>query len=389
MYLIDDESNGVFMLKTNFYAIIKNCLFICILFCVIVPSAQGKDQDDELFWQRKFLEYLTDFETLFDRTNDNYAVQHFIESYAVRAMLVAFDNYTNDRYDLNYAIRWADRMLSLQGKTLNPGAYSMGYDETGYERPYGWYPADCCCVGLAVLAVATNSQIVGADRDRYINSVKMFVDYAIEEWRNPNGSLPSGWRHGELNHIPEFWIGTSLFSALTWHLYDVTSLEKYKTVAMEACDWLLDFDYKNAEVTPGTSFEDGITTFVLYLGEGLIVNAEHLQDNDNYYPKIKSKLRSLVDLVLDNQRPDGGMDCRVKWWRQKIPAMSLILNWYYRNMEDDDRIQEAAQKILQYTFSDVAELEIQTGIHTQTQTFTFLALAGKCVPGAIFPRPNK
>jgi hypothetical protein len=128
---------------------------------------------------------------------------------------------------------------------------------------------------------------------------------------------------------------------------------------------------------------------VVYLGEGLIVNAEFLEDNQEYYLKIKKKLRSLVDLVLQNQRPDGSMECRVKWWRQKLPAMYLVLDWYYRHMDDDPKISKAAQKILKYTFSEAAEVDIQTGIHTQTTTFTFLALAGKCVPGSVFPKPQK
>ena len=69
--------------------------------------------------------------------------------------------------------------------------------------------------------------------------------------------------------------------------------------------------------------------------------------------------------------------------------MFLVLDWYYRNMEQDAEISKAAQKILEYTFSESAEVEIQTGIHTQTTTFAFLALAGKCVPGSVFPKLKK
>jgi len=368
---------------------VKLVLCISVLACLWARPCSAREIGDELMWQRKFIEYLRTMEQRLDRTDGNYAIQYFIESYAVRAILIAYDQYTNDTYDLNYAVRWTERMLSLQGKTLHPGAYAMGYDDTGYERPLGWYTADCCCIGLAVMSVATNPQIVGAQRDRYINSVKMFVDYVIDDWRNPNGSLPCGWRNGELNPIKEFWIATSLFSALAWHLYDVTKIETYRTVAMEACNWLLEFDYTKSEVTVGTNFKDGITTFVLYLGEGLIVNAEHLRSQDAYYPRIQKKLRSLVDLVLENQRKDGGMDCPVAWWRQKLPALSVVLNWYYHNMEADPRIEQAANKILHYTFTDTAELEILTGLHTQTMTFTFLALAGKCVPEAVFPKPRR
>ena len=69
--------------------------------------------------------------------------------------------------------------------------------------------------------------------------------------------------------------------------------------------------------------------------------------------------------------------------------MFLVLDWYYRNMEQDAKISEAAQKILSYTFSEAAEVEIQTGIHTQTTTFAFLALAGKSVPGSVYPKPKQ
>ena len=364
-------------------------IFMLFGLCLLVQPAAGQDLRADLYWQRKFIEYLRQIEERFDRTDGNYAKQHFIESYAIRGILIAFNKFTNDLYDLNYAIRWSERMLSLQGETLNPGAYSMGYDESGYERPWGWYTADCTCIGLAVLSVAMNPQITGAQQDRYIQSVKMFADYVIDHWRNPNGSIQTGWRDGQLNPIKEFWIATSLFSELTWYLYDVTKIEKYKRVAMEACDWLIDFNYFKAEVTPGTSFEDGITTFIVYLGEGLITNAEHLREDKVRYSKIKQKLRGLVDLVLMNQRQDGGLSCRVLWWRQKVPAIFLTLDWYYRNLQDDIGVSNAALKILQYTFSEAAEVELQTGIHTQTTTFTFLALAGKCAPGSIFPKPSQ
>ena len=126
---------------------LKLAIICFTLISIFVQPLLSSDTSDDLYWQRKFIEYLRKFEIHFDRTDGNYATQHFIESYAVRAMLIAYDNYTNDNYDLNYAIRWTDRMLSAQGKTLHPGEHSMGYDETGYERPLGWYPADCCCIG--------------------------------------------------------------------------------------------------------------------------------------------------------------------------------------------------------------------------------------------------
>ena len=373
----------------HFYQKVILSVFILVSVCIFVGPALSQDKDEELLWQRRCIDYLRKVENQFDRTNGNYAIQYYIESYAIRSMLVVYDNYTNDNYDLNYAVNWVERMLSLQGTVLNPGAYDMGYDGTGYEKPLGWYPADCSCIALAVLAVAKNPQIISGQQERYIYSARLFADYVIENWRNPNGSIQSGWRNSVLNPIQEFWIATSLFSSVAWELYDVTKIEKYKTVALEALDWLLEFDFKHSEVTPGTSFNDGIPTFVFYLGEGLITNAEYLRDNEEYYSKIKKKLKSVIDLVLDNQRADGGLDCSVLWWRQKIPAMYSVLDWYYRNMDQNERVNKAAQNILKYSFSKSAEVELRSGLHTQTTTFTFFSLASKCVPNSVFPKPRK
>ena len=364
-------------------------LFLVIFICTFTQSLFSQDLDEKLIWQKKYMDYLRQIENHFERTDGNYAVQYYIESYAVRSILIAYDNLTNDNYDLNFAINWVERMISLQGKVLNPGAYDMGYDATGYERPLGWYVADCSCIALSVLAAAKNPQVVSGQQDRYIHSAQIFADYVIENWRNENGSIQTGWRNMELNPIQEFWIATSLFSAVAWELYDVTKIEKYKTVAIEALDWLLDFDFKNSEVTPGTHFNDGIPTFVVYLGEGLVTNAQYLQDDAKYLSRIKKKLKSVIDLVLDNQRPDGGLDCKVLWWRQKIPAMYAVLDWYYRNMDQNERVNKAAQKILDYSFSPTAQVELCSGLHTQTTTFTFFMLAEKCVPNSVFAKPLK
>ncbi len=91
----------------------------------------------------------------------------------------------------------------------------------------------------------------------------------------------------------------------------------------------------------------------------MIANAGQLRDDDTCYPRIKAKLRSLVDLVLQEQRPDGGLDYSRKWWRQKTPAIFLILDWVYRNLIGIKLFPQAGSLVLkidQSRFSPVDKI---------------------------------
>ncbi len=96
-----------------------------ILFSTFSVWSQPVDKEDrqtELYWQRQFLHYLHLIESHFDRTNGHFANQHYVESYAIRGIVTAFNHYTNDRNGFSYGLGcWGlimSRLMSTRVRNL-------------------------------------------------------------------------------------------------------------------------------------------------------------------------------------------------------------------------------------------------------------------------------
>ena len=67
--------------------------------------------------------------------------QHFVDSYAVRALAVAYDLTGRERY-WRACKAWSDRMLRYQSGMIPKGAYYMDYHRKPGESTGQWFVAD-------------------------------------------------------------------------------------------------------------------------------------------------------------------------------------------------------------------------------------------------------
>jgi predicted nucleic acid binding AN1-type Zn finger protein len=98
-------------------------------------------------------------------------------------------------------------------------------------------------------------------------------------------------------------------------------------------------------------------------------------------------MNKIIKWLVKHQNKDGAWNCKIVWWRHKIPGLYIILNWYYEYIEKDHKILKSANRVLDYIISKKGVHELQLESHTQSISFTFLALTEKCRPGYIFPKP--
>jgi len=79
--------------------------------------------------------------------------QFFVDSYAVRALAVAYDLTGRERY-FTACRAWSDRMLRHQSGMTPQGAYYMNYHRKPGESTGQWFVADCGSIAMGVLATA-------------------------------------------------------------------------------------------------------------------------------------------------------------------------------------------------------------------------------------------
>jgi hypothetical protein len=160
----------------------------------------------------------------------------FVDSYAVRALCVAYDMTGNRKY-LDACREWSDRMVTNQKQMTPPGAYYMHYNRKPGETNGDWYAADSSSIGMAVLA--TSVRCDGAEQRRLLTSAKNFADLVIKNYVRPNGGVSDGLWHesGEA-----WWCSSGLFGSFLFNLYANTGNERYLKTALGVTGWLNHLD---------------------------------------------------------------------------------------------------------------------------------------------------
>jgi hypothetical protein len=164
-------------------------------------------------------------------------VSFYMNSYAVRALAVAYDLTGKEEY-LTTIKNWSDRMITFQEKMIPKGAYYMNYGRGPFETAGDWYVADCGEISMAVLATAvrcTNPM----EKQRYLKSVEAYANLVLENYIGPNGGVTDGlWRafNGESDFTTGF-LGQVFFT-----LYDETGNKRYLDAALNAVNWLVNLE---------------------------------------------------------------------------------------------------------------------------------------------------
>lgn len=257
--------------------------------------------------------------------------QNFVDSYAVRALAVAYDITGRERY-METCRAWSDRMLQYQSRMIPEGAYYIGYFREPGETTGQWFVADCGSIVMGILATAVRCENE-TDKNRYLNSARSFAELVMKNFIGDAGGVTPGyWNKSD----KEWWCSTALFSAFAFQMYGITGEEKYKKVGIEAVDWLLQFEY---DQTILYSFETGAPTTIFYILEAYAAGLPYLKADSKRQKEVFRRFSQTAEWIIDNQNKDGWWDYDPDNWGVKLNGFPCHLMIYLRHAHDRSRRQ--------------------------------------------------
>lgn len=316
----------------------------------------------------------------------------FVDSYAVRALDVAYDLTGRERY-WRACRSWTDRMVRHQEKMVPAGAYYMNYGRKPGGTQGEWFVADSGSIGMAVLATALRSKDLSR-RERYLNSVKAYLELVMEKFVQPSGGVTDGYWH---KSDKEWWCSTALFAACALQFYGVAGGEKLKTAALAAIDWLLNFEYGDTILY---KFEDGAPTTIFYILEAYSSALPHLEPGSRRQRRIFERFSQTVEWIADRQNRQGGWNYSPDNWGIKLGGLPCHLLIYLRCVPDtaarerkcisrggdivrfEQLVARSAKRALNYFASQPSDPKI----FEQRDAFTLLSAAEALCPGELYQK---
>ena len=287
----------------------------------------------------------------------------FVEGYNERTLLGLYEITGEQRY-LDHVRRWAHKLLDAQDPA--------GFWGTGYKTVY--FADTGSALGLLInfykFATPEERRRIDTALGRYFHLLLIRGDSTGKPFVHPDGSLGVGFSRyvdgkaqGALNKpytIATALTGAEIFAA--W--YYIKGDERYKQMAIKACDWLLDtmvgdtppdpwaqpgqIPYYIDDSNPGRKNRHWVWKrwpydTSAYCGEGFIAAWTYIADPD-FRKSLGRRVRPHIEWLLRTQNADGS-------WAQKGSADQLrshgvvnLLLWYHHNIQPDPRIAEALRR---------------------------------------------
>jgi rhamnogalacturonyl hydrolase YesR len=318
----------------------------------------------------------------------------FVDSYAVRALAVAYDLTGRERY-WNACSAWSDRMLRHQEKMIPQGAYYMNYHRKPGESTGQWFVADSGSIAMGVLATAARCKDK-ARRERYIRSARSYVQLVLNNFVRDSGGVTDGyWDKSD----KEWWCSTALFSAAAFQLYNMIGEEAYKNAALRAVDWLLDFEYGDTILY---KFSDGAPTTIFYVLEAHSSALPDLETESPRRQKVLEKFSQTVEWIAARQNRNGAWNYNPDNWGVKLGGLPCHLLIYLDRVPDkaarerkcisrtgstisfEQLIAASAERALDYFSSQTPGPKMLT----QKDAFTLMSEAERLCPGELYQKTN-
>jgi hypothetical protein len=219
----------------------------------------------------------------------------FVDSYAVRALCVAYDMTGKKEY-LDACRKWSEHMLTEQAKMIPRWAYYMNYNRKPAEDKGGWYVADSSSIAMGVLATAVRCS--GAEKQRFLDSARQFAALVMDNYIGPGGGIRNGlWPKFD----GEWWCSSGIFGSLAFLLYDETGEERYLKTALGTVGWLNRLELAKAEPYPVSEMGP---TMPMYVLEAYSAGLRHLQARNELRKAALARIDSTLEWVTaQQQRP--------------------------------------------------------------------------------------
>ena len=298
----------------------------------------------------------------------------FVDSYAVRALCVAYDMTGKTEY-LDTCRAWSERMVGYQEKMLPHGAYYMHYGRKPGEDKGGWYVADSSSIGMGVLATAVRCE--GAEQRRFLNSTKAFAALVMNNYLGKSGGVRNGlWPKFD----GEWWCSSGIFGSLAFLLYDETGDKHYLKAALGAVDWLNALDPDKDKMYPLSEMGP---TYPMYVLEAYSAGLPHLKPGSERRKAALSRISWYLDWTAKQQSTPPrerhwAADVR---WGMKFGGLPFHQYVYSRVLPAGHKLADAADREMESLESIVFTKQPAL---TQLPMFMMMSYAERLNPGTIY-----
>ena len=298
----------------------------------------------------------------------------FIDSYAVRALCVAYDLTGRQAY-LDACRIWSERMIGFQEKMIPSGAYYMNYGRKPGESKGAWYVADSSSIAMGILATAVRCE--GAPKKRFLSSTKSFTRLVLDNYIGPSGGIRNGlWPRFD----GEWWCSSGIFGSLGFLLYDETGDKRYLKAALGAVDWLNGLDPEQAQPYPLTEMGPTLPMYVL---EAYSAGLSHLKADNGRGKAAASRISWLLDWTASQQaKPprerEWPADLR---WGMKFGGLPFHQYVHARVLPDGQKVSATADREMESLAGIVFTKQVEL---TQLPVFMMMSYAERVSPGVIY-----
>ncbi|NWG14861.1 MAG: hypothetical protein HXY20_15155 [Acidobacteria bacterium] len=317
----------------------------------------------------------------------------FVDSYAVRALTVAYDLTGRERY-WDACRTWSDRMVRHQEKMIPRGAYYMNYHRKPGESQGQWYVADSGSIAMAVLATAARSKDP-ALRKRYTDSVRSYLRLVADKFVRASGGVTDGYFD---KSDKEWWCSTALYAAAALQFHGLTGEAEFRRLGLNAVNWLLKFQY--ADTVDLYKFEDGAPTTIFYVLEAYSSALPYLEPGSERQRGVARKFSQTVEWIAYTQTRKGTWDYSPDNWGVKLGGLPSQMLIYLSRVCDDAAkrrvcisssgvetpfekfVGASAERALDY----FASLPINPSSFTQGDAFVMLSEAERLCPGELYQK---
>lgn len=306
---------------------------------------------------------------------------YFVDSYAIRAMNVAWDMTGEKRY-LDACMQWSDRMVECQSQMTPAGAYYMNYNRKPGETTGRWYIADSASIAMGILATAVRCE-KPVDHYRYLASVKAFAKLVMDNYLGRSGGIRNGlWPKSD----DEWWCSSGIFGSLAFLLYNETGDEAYLDVALGTIGWLNKLDLNTAG--PMTLKEMGPTMY-MYVLEAYSAGFAHLPIDGDLRKEAATRIEAAAQWLAEH--PSGSESTKA-WplenqWGSKYGGFPFHLYIYSKHSVNGEKL--IAQGDVELTRIGEVLKKNEKLVREQLAPFAMMSYAERLSPGAIYRSSKK
>jgi len=304
----------------------------------------------------------------------------FVDSYAVRALCVAYDMTGNTNY-LDACRDWSERMVKYQEQMTPPGAYYMHYNRKPGQKTNDWYAADSGSIGMAVLATAVRCK--GAEQKRFLNSAKKFAGLVIKNYVKPSGGVSDGLWHESQD---AWWCSSGIDGSFLFNLYAVTGDKRYLKTALGVTDWLNKWDL--AKDQPFPLSQQG-PAMIFYVMENYSAGWPYIEKDKAISQAARDKVNWCLNWMAEQQnKPLADRQWPpTKGWGMKfggLPFHQFVFARYFANEKLAAAGDAEMQRLTPIIFAGGQPTGKQLMPIIQLPMFALMSYAERLDPGSIY-----